>query len=91
MKKDVEDMLNDNKCPQCGDALHGDGRGYTICSSLLCSFVISNKEFNCIIIPQNESGFRPKYFDRTTENNLVELNNLGHDLVKEDFSGSIYL
>ncbi len=74
--------LKNFKCPACSNILDNQVTRY-VCLS--CHYQISKERFDEIV-----SGmYAPK--KKVFEENLSDLNNLGHDKVTEDFSDSPYL
>jgi hypothetical protein len=71
--------LKSMKCPDCGEILNI-GKNIYACAD--CDFKISKTKFN-EIIGKLYSSKKQDYND-----NLSELNNLGHEKVAEDFSDS---
>jgi len=77
--------LKDGLCPKCGKKLIMGLLDYIYrCTdSSLCDFKISRERWEQITTPKKLR--RDGYTD-----NLSELNNLGHEVVTEDFSDSPY-
>lgn len=74
--------LVDFKCPSCGAILNKkEGKDTYACLS--CHYQIRVERFE-EILKSMFSRSRP----RTEEDNLQDLNNLGHEVVTEDFSDS---
>lgn len=76
--------LKQNKCPNCENvylsrAPFSSTANY-YCQN--CTFKISPEKFNKIV----GDMYRPKERQKTEEENLSDLNNMGHDIVAEDFS-----
>ena len=71
-------------CPQCGAKLAMGFLDLRYSCSEECGFLIGKEKFEKIAYGSNPRDFT------TEEDNLAELNNLGHDLVTEDFSDSPY-
>ncbi len=75
-------------CPSCGSPLQAEGLlgGSMMCRQPQCTFKISEEKMNEIVKDKVGKGklrgrpFAPQH------DNMAELNNLGHELVSEDFS-----
>ena len=72
--------LKNGLCANCGEKLHM-GLLDTISRCSRCTFVIGREKWEKITRPR-------AYYKGQEIDNLSELNNLGHDLVSEDFSDS---
>lgn len=74
--------LIDFKCPSCGDILNKkEGKDTYACLS--CHYKIGVEKFEEIV-----SSMLRRARERTPEDNMSELNNLGREVVAEDFSDS---
>lgn len=79
--------LNENKCPQCGKALRQKILEMSVeCSK--CHFRMSAEKFNDII--EKMFGEKKKR-KKDDDDNSSDLNNLGRDVLSEDFSDSPFL
>lgn len=75
--------LLDFKCPSCGAILNRkEGNDKYACLS--CHYKIGVERFEEVIKSMQE----PRRREMTEEQNLAELNNMGRDIVTEDFSDS---
>lgn len=75
-------------CPRCGKILILAGIGMSCKSKGGCDFYIRNEKFSKIV----DSLYNPAPRQCVTfENNMAALNNLGHEVVVEDFSDSKFL
>lgn len=78
--------LKSNKCPKCELPLKDIGE-YMACSK--CIFSINKEKFEKIVNDLYKPYTKSK--DSISDDNLSELNNLGHEKVAEDFSDSPFL
>jgi len=80
--------LKNNKCPNCNSALLFSHEIITHWKCSKCSFQISNERFESLV----DKLYHPQKLidsrNQDIQNNLSALNNMGHDVVKEDFSDS---
>lgn len=75
--------LKNNKCPNCNEVLmEKPVNRFHYC---VCGFTMSEQRFNEVL-----NSLYKKELRRTEEDNLEALNNLGHNLITEDFSDSPY-
>lgn len=78
--------LKNNCCPKCNNLLQAKGIIETVfeCTKTTCDFSISESRFNEIV----QDMYRPRRYQMTPSeyDNLAALNNLGHEVVKEDYS-----
>ena len=77
--------LKNNKCPKCSSPLKDIGHYYA-CSLNGCIFSINKPKFEQLV----NDLYKPKKY-KSIDDNLAELNNLGREMVTEDFSDSPYL
>lgn len=75
--------LNNGRCPKCNFVLK-DVLQYAVCHS--CNFRVSHQRLKEIV--ENKPT---KYVPKSYDDSLSELNNMGHDIITEDFSDSPYL
>lgn len=72
--------LKNNKCPKCSSSLKDIGQ-YFACTKSGCIFSINKPKFEKIV----NDLYKPKPKRCNFEDNLSQLNNLGHDTIEEDF------
>lgn len=76
--------LKSNLCPKCDSPL----KDYS-CTSEKCKFSIDRVKFDEIVSDLYKK--KNAYVPRSMEDNLSDLNNLGHEEMREDFSDSPFL
>jgi len=82
--------LKDNKCPKCNIYLV-ERNGIFKCVSLTCDFFIGKEKFEGLVekLYHPQKSVDARFGD--IEQNLSALNNMGHNIVTEDFSDSPHL
>jgi hypothetical protein len=76
--------LKNYECPKCGFGLRKYFDSAYVCTASECGFRISKKRYDEIV----DSLYKHPGKEFHTADNQAELNNLGHDVVEEDFSDS---
>lgn len=80
--------LKNNKCSKCDNWLNQTfWDSFIHCINEACDFKISPDRFDDMV----NTLYRAKEPWKTEEQNLEELNNLGHGLITDDFSDSPHL